>query len=325
MLEFKKISEDTLEVMEDAIGSNKDYYPIATENINNLLGGKNIHILNSANSCLLVIAEKIEEPVLVVDQGGWKGFIKSCEIFDKKIEYITTDDGLINIEILNKYFEEHDIKTFYITSLSGYTAKQPLKEIQEVCDIHNVLLIVDISGSVGDGELNKYGDIQVSSTGSPKIVNVENGGFINDVTGKLELNKYLLKTLKADNITCAAISNEIEKAVEIEEKTIWANRYLKNILFERLSADEIHNIIHPHSLGLNTMITVQSKSKAKKLAYNIRQRLEINGNIITTGPNYNRIKKASIIIEVKNLDVESLTKENMDYLGDIIIEEIGKE
>ncbi|MBE6485237.1 MAG: cell wall biogenesis protein [Methanosphaera stadtmanae] len=325
MLEFKKISEDTLEVMEDAIGSNKDYYPIATENINNLLGGKNIHILNSANSCLLVIAEKIEEPVLVVDQGGWKGFIKSCEIFDKKIEYITTDDGLINIEILNKYFEEHDIKTFYITSLSGYTAKQPLKEIQEVCDIHNVLLIVDISGSVGDGELNKYGDIQVSSTGSPKIVNVENGGFINDVTGKLELNKYLLKTLKADNITCAAISNEIEKAVEIEEKTIWANRYLKNILFERLSDDEIHNIIHPHSLGLNTMITVQSKSKAKKLAYNIRQRLEINGNIITTGPNYNRIKKASIIIEVKNLDVESLTQENMDYLGDIIIEEIGKE
>jgi hypothetical protein len=311
--------------MEDAIRSNKDYYPIAAENINNLLGGKNIHILNSANSCLLVIAEKIEEPVLVVDQGGWNGFIKSCEIFDKKIEYITTNDGLINIETLNKYFEEHDIKTFYITSLSGYTAKQPLKEIQEVCDIHKVLLIVDISGSVGDEELNKYGDIQVSSTGSPKIVNVENGGFINDVTGKLELNKYLLKTLKADNITCAAISNEIEKAVEIEEKTIWANRYLKNILFERLSDDEIHNIIHPHSLGLNTMITVQSKSKAKKLAYNIRQRLKINGNIITTGPNYNRIKKASIIIEVKNLDIKSLTKHNMDYLGDIIIEEIGRE
>lgn len=325
MLEFKKISEDTLEVMEDAIRSNKDYYPIAAENINNLLGGKNIHILNSANSCLLVLAEKIEEPVLVVDQGGWNGFIKSCEIFDKKIEYITTNDGLINIETLNKYFEEHDIKTFYITSLSGYTAKQPLKEIQEVCDIHKVLLIVDISGSVGDEELNKYGDIQVSSTGSPKIVNVENGGFINDVTGKLELNKYLLKTLKADNITCAAISNEIEKAVEIEEKTIWANRYLKNILFERLSDDEIHNIIHPHSLGLNTMITVQSKSKAKKLAYNIRQRLKINGNIITTGPNYNRIKKASIIIEVKNLDIKSLTKHNMDYLGDIIIEEIGRE
>jgi hypothetical protein len=84
MLEFKKISEDTLEVMEDAIRSNNDYYPIAAENINNLLGGKNIHILNSANSCLLVIAEKIEEPVLVVDQGGWNGFIKSCEIFDKK-------------------------------------------------------------------------------------------------------------------------------------------------------------------------------------------------------------------------------------------------
>ena len=75
----------------------------------------------------------------------------------------------------------------------------------------------------------KYGDIQVSSTGSPKIVNVENGGFINDITGKVELNKHLLKTLKADNITCAAISHEITKAVEIEEKTIESE--LKNISF----------------------------------------------------------------------------------------------
>lgn len=324
MLEFKKISEDTLEVMKTAVGSKEDYYSMAVDKIQDLLGGINTHILNSANSCLLVIAEKIEEPILVADQGGWNGFIKSCEVFDKKIEYIKTDDGIVNIESLKKYLNEYDVNSLYITSLAGYTAKQPLKEIQELCNIHEVLLIVDISGSVGDEELNKYGDIQVSSTGSPKIVNVENGGFINDITGKVELNKHLLKTLKADNITCAAISHEITKAVEIEEKTIGINTYLKNRLIKQLSGDDVHNVIHPDSLGLNTMITAESKSNAKKLAYNIRQRIEIDGNIITTGPNYNRIKKPSVIIEVKNLDVSSLTEENMDYLCDILTEEIRK-
>lgn len=322
MLEFKKISDDTLEVMKKSIGTKEDYHTLASDKIQDLLGGENTHILNSANSCLLVIAQKIEEPILVADQGGWKGFIKACEIFNKNVEYIQTDDGVINIEKLSNYFDTQDIKSLYITSLAGYTAKQPLKEIQELCDLHKVLLVVDISGSVGDEELYNYGDIQVSSTGSPKIINIENGGFINDITGRIEFDKHLLKTFKADHITCSGIANEIDKAKYIEEKTVKANMYLKNKLIKHLINDEIHNIIHPDSPGLNTIITMESKSKAKRLAYNIRQKLSMKKSIVTVGPNYNRIKKASIIIEIKNLDVDSLTKENMDYLYNIIIEEI---
>ena len=323
MLEFKKISEDTRNVMKDAVGSNADFYSLAVEKIRGLFNCNNTYILNSANSCLLVVAEAVPEPVLVADQGGWNGFIKSCEIFDKMVEYVESDDGLINIEKLDKYLKENKVKTLYLTSLAGYTAKQPLKEIQEVCSIHDVTLIIDISGSVGDEEIRGYGDIQVSSTGSPKIVNIENGGFINIITNRLELNKQLLKTFKADNITCAGIFHEIDKAKEIEEKTIKMNRYLKNKLVNLLSDNETHKVIHPDSLGLNTMITAESKSKAKKLAYNIRQRIEINGNIITVGPNYNRIKKPSITIEVKNLDVNSLSKENIDKIVDIVFEEIN--
>lgn len=324
MLEFKKISEDTVEVMKKSIGNKEDYHSQATDKIRKLLGGKNTYILNSANSCLLVIAQKIEEPILVADQGGWNGFIKACDIFNKNVEYIQTDEGLINIEKLSNYFDTYEVKSFYITSLAGYTAKQPLNEIQELCDIHNVLLIVDISGSVGDEELYECGDIQVSSTGSPKIINIENGGFINDITGKIELNKHLIKTLKADSVTCSGIANEIDKARSIEEKTIESNMYLKKKLIKQLSDDEIHNIVHPDSIGLNTIITTESKSKAKKLAYNISQKLNMKKSIISVGPNYNRIKKASIAIEIKNLDVDSLTKENMDYLYNIIVKEIKK-
>lgn len=314
MLEFKKISEDTAAAMKEAVNSDADYYSMTVNCINNLIPSDEVHVLNSANSCLITLAECICEPILVCDMGGWNGFIRSCDVFGKSVEYLDTDDGVVNIEILKEYLEKNAVSTLYITSFAGYSAPQPLKDIQELCDVHNVLLIVDISGSVGDREVIQYGDILVSSTGSPKIVNIENGGFICKRTDKIELNKHLLKSLRADNITCAGISNEMVKARDILEKTIEMNKYLKDKLKEKNL-----EVIHPDSYGLNTIIIAESKSNAKKIAYNIRQQMKIDGNIITTGPNYNRIKKACIILETKNLNIESVTYEDMDNICDIII------
>lgn len=319
MLEFKKINEDTINFMKESMDESYDFYEEASCKINDIIPSENIYILNSANSCLITLAESIPEPVLVCDMGGWNGFIKSCELFDKNVEYIKTDNGLINIDSLDDYLEEHDVKSLYITSLAGYTAFQPLFEIEKLCHVHDVLLIVDISGSVGCEELSSIADLQVSSTGSPKIVNIENGGFICDITGKLELNKHLLKSLKADNITCAGIYYEINRSSEILEKTINMNSYFK----EKIVSMNIP-VIHPEHEGLNTILLASSKSKAKKIAYNIRQHLEINGNIITVGPNYNRIKKPCVIIEIKNLDMNSLTFEDLDELCDIVTNEFRK-
>ncbi|RAP51744.1 MAG: hypothetical protein BZ138_04445 [Methanosphaera sp. rholeuAM270] len=319
MLEFKRISDDSVAVMRDAVGSDVDYYSRAVESISNLVPSRDVHILNSANSCLLCLCECIPDPVLVCDMGGWNGFIRSCEIFGKNVEYIATDDGLINIEVLDNYLNEHDIKSLYITSLAGYTAAQPLDQIHELCNIHEVLLIIDISPTVGNTKISQYGDIQVASTGSPKIINIENGGFICNITGKINPNKHMLKSLKADNITCAGIANEIGKSTETLLKTMEINRYLK----EKLIKNNIKTI-HPKHYGLNTIIPVQSKSKAKKLAYNIRKELKINGNIIGTGPNYNRIKKPCITIETKNLNINTISMDDLDYLYKTIIREKKK-
>ena len=307
-----------------SLSDNQDHYLPTVEAIKEMFDCEETHILNSANSCLIAIAEKLPEPIIVADQGGWNGFIKSCELFGKEIQKIETNDGIINMEILKSRLKKNRAKSLYITSLAGYTAPQPLKEIQEICNKYGVLLIVDISASVGNPEIKKYGDIQVASTGSPKIVNIENGGFINNKTRKIELNKHLIKSLKADNITCAGIRNEIKKAPLIKTKTMEMNTYLKEKLCETLSHDNIHKIIHPTSKGLNTIITAESKKKAKTLANHIRQEINIEKNIITTGPNYNRIKKASIVIETKNLDITSLKKENMKKLSELILESIEK-
>ncbi len=323
-LEYKKISDDTKKIMKDAVDSSQDFYVDAVESIQDIHPSVRTHILNSANSCLFTVAEALPEPILTVDMGGWNGFKKSCDLLGKKYLEIPTDKGMINLELLDDYIESYDIKSMYITSLIAYTAIHPVDEIYELCNLHDVVLILDISGSVGCNEVNNYCDVQVASTGSPKIVNCENGGFINNLTEKITLDNHLLKSFKADNITCAAIENEIRKSPEILKKTMKTNTYLKKNLSKKLVDDKTHRVVYENSPGINTIITTESKKKAKELAYKIKQELEIpdNKSIITTGSNYNRLKIPSINIEVKNIDVDYLTEENMDKLVEIIVEKI---
>lgn len=323
-LEYKKISDDTKRIMKEAVDSGHDFYVDAVESIQKIHPSARTHILNSANSCILTVAEALPEPILTVDMGGWNGFRKSCDMLGKKYLEIPTDKGMINLEVLNEYIEGYGIKSMYLTSLIAYTATHPLEEIYELCNLHEVTLILDISGSVGCEEVNNYCDVQVASTGSPKIVNCENGGFINNITEKITLDNHLLKSFKADNITCAAIANEIRKSPEILRKTIETNTYLKKNLSKKLIDDKTHHVVYESSIGINTIITTESKKKAKELAYNIKQELETadNKSIITTGSNYNRLKIPSINIEVKNIDVDYLTEENMDKLVEIIVEKI---
>lgn len=325
-LEYKKIPDESVKAMKEAIDSKHDYYNDAIVEIQKILPSNETHILNSANSCIFTIVEALPEPILITDEGGWNGIERSAKILNKNILEIKTNLGLIDVSQLDKFLSKNYVGSLFITSFSAYTAKQDVAKIHEICEIHNVLLIIDISGSISDEELSnvKYADVQVSSTGSPKIVNVENGGFINNITQKIKFNNHLLKSLKADNITCAGIAATIHNSNKVYTKTLNANMYLKEKLVDELKNDSIHNVIHSNSLGINTIISEESKSKSKKLAYKIRNEIKITNNksIITTGPNYNRIKRPCICIETKNIDTNDLTKENMDKLVEIIIKSI---
>lgn len=319
-LENKSISSDTVEAMRDAVGKSYDYYNSAVDEIKKILPSDEVHILNSANSCILTVLEAIPEPILVTDQGGWNGFNKMARVMKKKVEEIETREGIINIEELDKYLTEHDVKSLYITSMSAYTARQPIEEINKLCNIHEIIFILDITPTIGDQQNKNIADIQIASTGTPKILNIENGGIIVDNTKKVQLNKDLIKTLKADNITCAGIKNEIHKTPQILQKTLKTNTYLKQQLQKQLPPE--NKVIHHDKEGLNTIITIKSKKTAKTIAYQINKEINIKPTIIKTGPQYNRIKKPSIIIETKNIAIKDLTKENMDKLSKIILEKI---
>ena len=95
--------------------------------------------------------------------------------------------------------DENNKSALFLTSFAAYTAEQDLKAICDFAHKNNILVVEDASGAIGDYENRlangNYSDIIIGSTGSPKIVNVEDGGFITTNDDKLfEKSKLLLKT-----------------------------------------------------------------------------------------------------------------------------------
>lgn len=264
-------------------------------------------IVNSGNSAIMGVMNSIKGPFIFPDQGGWSGLKKIATFLNQDFYIIPTEKGLIYPDLLEEYLNKQKVvpSALFITSFAGYTAEQPVKDLYDVCHQNGILLVEDASGSVGDSE-NKlcngdHADIIIASTGSPKIVNVGNGGFIStDNPELLRKSAFLLKTLRADPITCAGIVQEIENASVNLVKTIEACAFLKK---------KIPITFHENKRGINVIIPSKDP---KTDAYNLRKKINANGrSIITACPLYDRVLEKAVCIEIKNLDTDCLNKETL--------------
>ena len=154
-----------------------------------------------------------------------------------------------------------------------------------------------------------YSDIIIGSTGSPKIVNVEDGGFITTNDDKLfEKSSLLLKTNKASNITACGIYNELDFAKDNLKKTVYASLYLKEAIGDKTN----FNVFHKDKRGINVIIETEDP---KSLSYKLRQEFVLDSHgMITKCPNYNRLKEKAVALEIKNLDIECLSQDNLDEI-----------
>lgn len=294
---------------------NDDEISLAECAIGKLTQHDTVHILNSGNSVIMAVMSCFKNRVMIPDQGGWYGFRKMAEFFGIEAVKVPTNLGLIDLEKLDEAIKQTLPEALFLTSFAGYTAEQPLKEVYEICEENSVMLVEDASGGIGDPE-GKLGNgthahVIVGSTGSPKTVNVGNGGFLS--TNQSEISdtaNYLIKILKADPVTCAGIASEAKNAGEIFIETTAATKKLK----ENIS--NFREVVHPSSRGLNIILPDRNQ---KVLGSKIRQKLNVHGgSIVSLCPNYNRIKARAVCIELKNLDVTCLNPTNLDELLNII-------
>jgi len=273
--------------------------------INDLLNRDyKITFLPSGSSAVFLsmwIAKIYSNEILIPDMGGWQGFLKFPKVLNLKTNIVETNLGIIDLEKLDKYLKENS--SVILTSLAGYLAPQPLKEIKKLCEERGVLFIEDISGKIG-GDCG-YGDIVVCSTGSPKILNCEYGGFLGiskEIEEKLgnALNdiKILSKTYKTVNYF-GLLKEELLNAKKVYKKYVIANKIIKN---------EIENAYFKEYEGISVFIECDNPKNASK-KINSLIKLDNKKSITTICPNYERILKNGIVFETKKIDVSELNKE----------------
>ena len=287
----------------------------AEDGVKKLTKHDHVKIVNSGNSAILSVMSTFKDRILIPDQGGWIGFKKMAEFLDIKAIPIPTELGIVEVDALECLIEKFNPEALFITSFAGYSAEQPIKDIYKICDDMGVILVEDASGGIGDdtGWMGNgdHAHVILASTGSPKTVNVGNGGFIS--TNNINLinsAKNILKSLKADPVTCAGIASEIKNAPYILSKTLEACNFLKSEIME------FRDVLYGDKSGLNIIIPDEYP---KRLSYQLRNRLNVHGgSIITVCPNYNRVKMNALCIEIKNLDVKCMTPENLDEIIKIL-------
>jgi hypothetical protein len=319
---YRRPSEETRKAMcnaalnlEHVSGGKYIETELAEESVQNFTKHEHVKILNSGNSAIMSVMSTLKKNVMIPDQGAWSGFKKIAELFGLETLNFPTNFGLVELEVLEDVIKEFNPEALFITSFGGYAVEQPMVEIYEICQENEVLLIEDASGGIGDpkGKLGKSSNahVVIASTGSPKTINVGNGGILSTNDSKLlDSARYIIKSLKADPVTCAGIASEIKNAPKIIDKTSGTCKILKSELLE------FRDVLYPEKRGLNFIIPDKDP---KKFAYNLRNKFKVHGgSIVTVCPNYNRVKLKAVCIEIKNLDINCLTPANLNGIIDII-------
>ena len=280
-LKFKKPSKETQIAMSKVARGedNQDYHSLAEEKLANITNHNFAKLVNSGNSAILSAMNFVDGAILIPDQGAWNGFKQIVNFLNKDLITVKTNKGWIDLDNLNESIisssedniidldDEDNKSALFLTSFAAYTAEQDLKAICDFAHNNNILVVEDASGAIGDYENRlangNYSDIIIGSTGSPKIVNVEDGGFITTNDDKLfEKSSLLLKTNKASNITACGIYNELDFAKDNLKKTVDASLYLKEAIGDKTN----FNVFHKDKRGINVIIeTEDPKYKMSKL------------------------------------------------------------
>jgi len=189
-----------------------------------------------------------------------------------------------------------------------------MEEIKKVCEDMDVILVEDASGGVGG--VCGYGDIVVCSTGSPKIINCEYGGFmginkkIEDLLrdkGKIDELKNLLKAFKVINIY----------GLMKEESLNAKKTYRRLVKYCNILKEELERTYFKGEEGVCVFVEHNDPREVSKKINEVIK-LDNGRSFITKCPIYERVLKKGIVLEMKKVDIYSLSTEDIYEIVDIL-------
>ena len=252
-----------------------------------------IFLTKSGNKAILTalkISKEInpKKYVSIPDQGGWLTYFQYPKKLKFEIKKLKTDYGVIDLNELEKSLE--NASALLYENPAGYFAEQPLKEIYNVCKNNNCLVILDVSGCIGNELCNgNYADIIIGSFGEWKPINLNYGGFIS-VNDKKFLIKDILKELEFDKERYNELYNKLKNVEKRYELFTRINKKIKKDLNN-------FQVIHKDKKGINVILKFDSEEEKNKII----SYCEKNKYQFLICPRYIRVNEKAISIEVKRL------------------------
>ncbi len=268
--------------------------------LRHLLGHKSIVLGRRGNNCILAAIRSVKllnpdrKRFLIPDQGGWltyKNYPKKAKL--DMIE-AKTDRGLIDLNQLKE--TSNSAAGIIIENPAGYFANQDIEQIYEVCNKNGCLVIMDVSGCIGDKKHcdGRFADIMVCSFGKGKAIDLGYGGLIT-YKDKENYEKCIeiLSKLSFDEDRYGDLLAEIELLPKRLDYLYKACAAVKEDLKEK-------GIIYKDRKGINVVVGFSSeKEKDEIIDY-----CSSKGYEYTICPRYIRVLEDAVSIEVKRLILE---------------------
>ncbi len=271
--------------------SENEYLESARTMLKILTGKKYIWFTSRCNESirvsLQVLADIGRHHALLQDEGGWMTYEKYIKQAGLEPVRLITHDGLIYPKELDRFDTDG---VLLLNSLAGYVAMHDMEDISLHCAKNDILLINDVSGSIGTSAA-KHGDIIIGSFGKAKPVNLGMGGFFaTDDKDLFDKAKELFgKEFDLDfNILGTKLKNLETRQAFLQSRVKLIKEDLKDL-----------SLVHPEdSQALNVIVRFENdEEKEKILSYCDKNNLEH-----TLCPREIRIQDDAISIEVKRLE-----------------------
>ncbi len=243
---------------------------------------------NAAITAALSILPK-RNTLLIPAEGGWLSYRTIPKKAGLAVVEVGCHEAKIDIDDLKKKLSSNTVSAFLYQNPGGYFADQPMKEIYSLCQQHDCLVIMDVSGSIGtllcDG---RDADILVGSFGEWKLVDAKTGGFISCQDEKIweKISKNV--TPLADEPSLTVI---LQKLRELPARIAFLEKIRKKVIQDLAG----YGLVHSDNHGFVVVIKFNAdEEKEKIINYCLQQQLEW-----TECPRYIRLNKPAISIEIK--------------------------
>ena len=236
------------------------------QKLQTLFGKKNIYFVDKTRTGMDQLLQNLDskKSICFQEEGGWHTYPKSAKKQGFEIKYLKQKDGKL-IEFPNGK------EILILNSMPGYCYDEDIQKISSYCKENKVLLINDVTASIGSQK--PLGDIIICSFGNYKPLSIGEGGII---ASDQELN------LKQTKI------NEELLEKEIENLPLKLNKWKQ--LKQKIEQELKQKIINKNQ-GINILVDDKKENLINYLSKNKLEYLEC--------PIYIRTNKKCISIEIK--------------------------